>query len=169
MTPDEILVLLLIKHKHSHFCPKATGLRDFSSSLGESLQTWTMSYMCAWVCDNIQTGQTCLCQPLSVPSVFASCFIWLLSLSTVSVLSVQWESHCGRLASLSLTARGTAREEVSSHLSLPLHLDNTSTVQLISVVDQHVVQVCGHLREDTDIWHQECETFNPSQEKLCQS
>lgn len=50
MTPDEILVLLLIKHKHSHFRPKATGLHDLSSSLGKSLQTWTMSYMCASEC-----------------------------------------------------------------------------------------------------------------------
>lgn len=68
----------------------------------------------------------------------------------LSVLSVQWVSLCGP-AGLSLTARGTAGEEVSGHLPLPLHLDNPSAVQLVSVVDQHVVQVCGHLREDMDI------------------
>lgn len=57
------------------------------------------------------------------------CGVWLVSAVGVTL----------RSASLSLTARGTAGEEVSGHLPLPLHLDNTSTVQLVSVVDQHVV------------------------------
>lgn len=51
----------------------------------------------------------------------------------------------------SLTARGAAGEEVRGHLALPLHLDDTATVQLVSVADQHMVQVCGHLREDRGI------------------
>lgn len=51
----------------------------------------------------------------------------------------------------SLTARGAAGEEVRGHLPLPLHLDDTATVQLVSVADQHMVQVCGHLREDRGI------------------
>ena len=54
-------------------------------------------------------------------------------------------------AALSLATRGTTGEEVSGHLSFPLHLDNSSAVQLVSVAGQHVVQVCGHLGEGTDI------------------
>lgn len=71
----------------------------------------------------------------------ALCILCLVSAAGVTL----W------LASLLLTARGTASEEVSGHLPLPFHLDDTSTVQLVSVVDQHVVQVSGHLREGADI------------------
>lgn len=42
-------------------------------------------------------------------------------------------------------------EEVSGHLALPLHLDKTATVQLVSIADKHVVKVGGHLTADTDI------------------
>lgn len=66
----------------------------------------------------------------------------------------QWESCCGcpppphahTLPSLRATG-----EEVSGHLALPLHLHKTATVQLVSIVVQHMVKVCGHLTEDTDI------------------
>lgn len=44
-----------------------------------------------------------------------------------------------------------AGEEVSGHLALPLHLDETPTVQLVPIAVQHMVKVCGHLTEDTDI------------------
>lgn len=49
---------------------------------------------------------------------------------------------------LSLTTRRATGEEVGGHLPLPFHLDKTSTVQLVSVVGQHMVQVGGHLGED---------------------
>lgn len=58
----------------------------------------------------------------------------LCSLCLISAVGVTLRSAC-----LLLTARGTAGEEVSGHLPLALHLDNTSTVQLVSVVDQHMV------------------------------
>lgn len=52
---------------------------------------------------------------------------------------------------LTLPARRATGEEVSGHLALPLHLDKTAAVQLVSIAVKHVVKVCGHLTEDTDI------------------
>lgn len=102
----------------------------------------------------MQSGGAWLCWPSSVPIVFARASELITELTTQSLCSLCPASAVGvtlRSALLLLTAWGAAGEEVSGHLSLPLHLDNTSTVQLVSVFDQHVVQVCGHLREDTDI------------------
>ena len=155
------------KHKHSHFRSKATGLRDLSSILKHGptcvhLSTWqhtdrpssyASTVSCPPVCSH--RASVLIAELTTQP---------LCSLCLVSAVGVTLQS-----ASPLLTARGAAGEEVSGHLALPLHLDNTSTVQLVSVVDQHVVQVGGHLRENTDIWHPECETLNPSEEKYCLS
>lgn len=46
----------------------------------------------------------------------------------------------------SLAVRGAAGEEVGGHLALSLHLDQAAKIQLVAVADQHVAQVCGHLR-----------------------
>lgn len=68
----------------------------------------------------------------------------------VSLQSLLWcpalHTHTHTLPGL-----GATGEEVRGHLALPLHLDETSTVQLVSVAVQHVVKVCGHLTDDTDI------------------
>lgn len=69
-------------------------------------------------------------------------------------LPVQRESRCGRPPPpppFTLSRLRAAGEEVSGHFALPLHLDETSTVQLVSVAVQHVVKVRGHLTKDTDI------------------
>lgn len=139
----------------------------------KSLQTWTTPYMCIPVRDNIETGQACLCRSSPVclhhawrawaPLIAELTTLCLCSLCLVSAVGVTQRSAC-----LSLTAWGTTGEEVSGHLPLPLHLDHTSTFQLVSVVDQHVVQVCGHLRKDADIWHPQCETLNSAQKKQFQ-
>lgn len=67
-------------------------------------------------------------------------------------LPVQRESRCGRPPPpFTLSRLRAAGEEVSGHFALPLHLDETSTVQLVSIAVQHVVKVRGHLTKDTDI------------------
>lgn len=98
--------------------------------------------MCA--SDNIQTGTELVSAgPVFCPQcVSHRASVLIAELTTQSLCSLCLISAVGvtlRSACLSLTARGTAGEEVSGHLSLPLHLDNTSMVQLVSVVDQHVV------------------------------
>lgn len=66
-------------------------------------------------------------------------------------LPVQRESRHAMVATphLTLPRLRAAGEEVSSHFALSLHLDQTSTVQLVSIAVQHVVKVCGHLTKDT--------------------
>lgn len=66
----------------------------------------------------------------------------------VSLQSLLWCPHPHTHTLPSLRAAG---EEVSGHLAFPLHLDETATVQLVSIAVQHVVKVCGHLTKDTDI------------------
>lgn len=69
-------------------------------------------------------------------------------------LPVQRESRRGRPPSpppFTLSRLRAAGEEVSGHFALPLHLDETSTVQLVSIAVQHVVKVRGHLSKDTDV------------------
>lgn len=124
-----------------------------------------MSYMCASEC--VTTSRQA--ELVSVGRLLSPvCLRW----ASVLIARMTTQSLCSlRLISaarvrLPLTAaRGTAGEEVSGHFTLPLHLDNTSAVQLVAVVGQHVVQVRGHLRKDTDIWHPHCQTLNPSQDR----
>lgn len=73
---------------------------------------------------------------------------WGISPAFASPVGVMlWLSH----PLLPLPPCRATGEEVSGHLALPLHLDKTATVQLVSIADKHVVKVCGHLTADTDI------------------
>lgn len=80
--------------------------------------------------------------PLLSPVCSHCASVLIAELTTQSLCSLCLVSAVGvtlRSSFLLLTAWRAAGEEVSGHLPLPLHLDNTSTVQLVSVVDQHVV------------------------------
>lgn len=76
----------------------------------------------------------------------ASLLKWVLTLGCLCSLCCGAPTHTHTLPSLR-----AAGEEVSGHLAFPLHLDETATVQLVSIAVQHVVKVCGHLTKDTDI------------------
>lgn len=90
------------KHKHSIFRSKATGASWALEQLGKKpSNTDNVLHVCIWVHDNIQTGRARLGWPSPVPQCvrtvpWCSSLSWPLSLSAVSVLSVQWESCCGR-------------------------------------------------------------------------
>lgn len=137
MTPDGILVLLLINTSVAASFLRPLGIHLLlSGSSRQSLQSENVTRR------GLLSLMTTSCPWRSSPSR-------ALSLSAVPAVSAQWESTCGRLP-LSLTARGTTSEEVSGHLSLPFHLHHPSTLQLVSVVGQHMVQVSGHLGKDMD-------------------
>lgn len=143
------------KHKHSHFRPKATGLHYLSGSLGRkknnNLLTRTTPSICA--SEYVATYSLVSAGLLLSPECLHHASSWPLSVSLCSLWRISGVGVTLRSNGLSLTTWGAAGEEVSGHLSLPLHLDDTSTFQLVSIVGQHVVQVCSHLRDDTDIWH----------------
>lgn len=52
-----------------------------------------------------------------------------------------------RNTSALLTVGGSVVQEVSGHLTLAFNFYNPSTLQLVTFTGQHLVQVCGHLRE----------------------
>ena len=162
MTPDEILILLLINTSIATSVLRQLGFVISQAAWGGGgghLIMWRQARRAELVSAGLLLSLVCS-HRLS-PG-------WTLK-SLCCSLSCQCNgSHSVGSPALLLTARGTAGEEVSGHLPLPLHLDDTSVVQLVSVVDQHVVQVCGHLREDTDIWHPGGDALNPAQEKLYQ-
>jgi len=115
----------------------------------KSLQMWKPPYMCA--SEYVTRDRLVSDSHLLSPECLHRASVLIAELTTQSLCSLCRTNAVGVTllsAGLSLTARGTASEEVSGHLPLPLHLDNTPTVQLVSVVDQHVVQVCGHLGEN---------------------
>lgn len=154
MTPDEILALLLINISIATSVLRQLGFVISRAALGGKSLHIT-SYTCAseYMKTYRQAQLVSVGRPLSSAcSHRASVLIAELTTQCLcSVCPVSAEGVTQRSTRLSLTALGTAGEEVSGHFSLPLHLHHTSTVQLVAIVDQHVVEVRGHLREDTEI------------------
>lgn len=132
---------------------KATGLCDRSSSgrgWGWGGCTWTNS-----TCVHVATWQHGDRHCLSALAVICFRFVQWLTAQPPLGISAVLASPVGVTLWLSppltLPARRATGEEVSGHLALPLHLDKTAAVQLVSIAVKHVVKVCGHLTEDTDI------------------